>query len=645
MGQNIVEKVMAAHRVSGSLTPGSEVAITIDHTLIQDATGTMALLQFEAIGVPRVKTKRSVAFVDHNTIQPGFEGMDDQLFIESACRRFGLYFSRAGNGICHQVNLERFSVPGETLLGADSHTTTCGGVGMLAIGAGGLDVAVAMAGGAFHVTMPRVVRVELTGALCPWCSAKDVILEILRRMTVSGGRGKALEFSGPGVKTLSATERATITNMSTELGSLTAIFPSDEATRRYFRAQGRESEWRELKAGPDATYDEEMTLDLSTIEPLVARPHSPDNVVPVTEVAGQPVDQVAIGSCTNSSLEDMMKVAAILHGGVIPPGVSLVVSPGSRQVLLELVKNGTLGDIIGAGARLLECSCGPCIGMGQAPRSGGVCLRTFNRNFQGRSGTADALIYLVSPETAAVSALRGVITDPRDLGDPPTIAVPEHFLIDDRMILPPAPAGETVEIVRGPNIKPLPLFEPLPERLEGEVLITVGDNVTTDHILPGGAQIIPLRSNIPAISRYVFTNIDPDFANRAQTRGGGFIVGGANYGQGSSREHAALAPRYLGIRAVLARSFSRIHRANLINVGIVPLEFPDQDDLNRFSPGDRLRMADLNRHIRSGNTIAVENVTRKFVATARLDLSERLRDILLAGGLLAYTREKTEPSK
>ena len=642
MGQNIVEKVMAAHRVSGSLTPGSEVAITIDHTLLQDATGTMALLQFEAIGVPRVKTKRSVAYVDHNTIQPGFEGMDDQLYIESACRRFGLYCSRAGNGICHQVNLERFSVPGDTLLGADSHTTTCGGVGMLAIGAGGLDVAVAMAGGAFHVTMPQVVGVKLTGALAPWCSAKDVILELLRRMTVSGGRGKALEFGGSGVATLSSTGRATITNMSTELGSLTAIFPSDEVTRRYFRAQRRESEWRKLEADPDATCDEEMTVDLSTIEPLIARPHSPDNVVPVTEVAGQRVDQVAIGSCTNSSLEDMLKVAAILHGKAIPSGVSLVVSPGSRQVLLELVQNGALGGMIGAGARLLECSCGPCIGMGQAPCSGGVCLRTFNRNFQGRSGTPDALVHLVSPETAAASALRGVITDPRDLGDPPDITVPEHFLIDDRMILPPAPVGETIEIARGPNIKPLPLFEPLPERLEGEALIKLGDNVTTDDILPGGARILPLRSNVPAISRYVFANIDPDFANRTETRGGGFILGGANYGQGSSREHAALAPRYLGIRAVMARSFSRIHRANLINVGIIPLEFPDEEDLNRFSPGDRLRMTELNRHIRSGNTIPVENVTRNVVATARLDLSDRLRDILLAGGLLAYTREGTQ---
>ncbi len=629
---------MEAHLVSGALNPGSEVGITVDHTLIQDTTGTMALLQFEAMDVPRVRTKRSVAYVDHNMVQIGFESMDDHLFIESACRKFGLYLSRAGNGICHQVNLERFSVPGDTLLGADSHTTTGGGVGMLAIGAGGLDAAVAMGGGPYYLTMPQVLKVELVGELPPWSSAKDIILELLRRMTVSGGRGKVLEFGGPAVKTLSATQRATITNMSTELGALTGLFPSDGATRRYFRAQGREEEWRELKADPDAPYDEEIALDLSTIEPLLARPHSPDNVVPVREEQGRKVDQVAIGSCTNSSLEDMLKVAAILRGRMIPPGGSLIISPGSRQVLLELTRKGALGEMIAAGARILECACGPCVGMGQAPCSGGVCLRTFNRNFPGRSGTPDALVYLVSPETAVASALNGAITDPRDLGEPVSITMPKRFLVDDRMIIPPAAGGEDVEIIRGPNIKPLPQFEGLPEGLEGEVLLNLGDNVTTDEILPGGARILSLRSNIPAIARYVFAGIDPEFASRAQARGGGFIVGGKNYGQGSSREHAALAPRYLGIRGVIALSFSRIHKANLINFGILPLEFVQEQDRDRFSPGDRLRIENLFPLIQGGKPLSLMNATRGFVAKTRLDISPRQREILLAGGLLAYSR-------
>jgi aconitate hydratase len=628
MGRNIVEKIMEAHLVSGTLNPGSEVGIAIDQTLIQDPTGTMALLQFEALGIPRVRTKRSVAYIDHNTLQVGFENMDDHLFMESACRKFGLYLSRAGNGICHQVNLERFSVPGDTLLGADSHTTTGGGVGMLAIGAGGLDVAVAMGGEPFYLTMPQVLKVELMGELPPWSSAKDVILELLRRMRVSGGRGKVLEFSGPGLKTLSATQRATITNMSIELGALTAIFPSDEATLHYFRAQGREDEWRELRADYDATYDEEVVLDLSRIEPLLARPHSPDNVVPVREDQGRKVDQVAIGSCTNSSLEDMLKVAVILRGQVIPPGVSLVISPGSRQVLRDLAESGALGELIAAGARILECVCGPCIGMGQAPCSGGVSLRTFNRNFRGRSGTPDALLYLVSPETAAASALRGVITDPRDLGEPVKITLPERFLVDDRMIIPPAPEGEEVEIIRGPNIKPLPQFEPLPEVLEGEVLLILGDNVTTDDILPGGAKILPLRSNIPAISRYVFVNTAPEFMSRAEERGGGFLLGGKNYGQGSSR------------RGVIAQSFSRIHKANLINFGILPLEFVHEEDLMRFSPGDQLRLRNLIHLLREEEDLPLENLTQEFMAETRLDLSPRLREILLAGGLLAHSREK-----
>jgi aconitate hydratase len=640
MGKNIVQKIMESHLVSGTLDPGNEVGITVDHTLIQDATGTMALLQFEAMGMSRVRTKRSVAYADHNTLQTGFESMDDHLFIESACRKFGLYFSRPGNGICHQVNLERFSVPGDTLLGADSHTTTCGGVGMLAIGAGGLDVAVAMAGGPFYLTMPQVLKVELIGELPPWSTAKDVVLELLRRMSVSGGRGKVLEFSGPGVETLSATQRATITNMSIELGALTAIFPSDEETHRYFRAQGREGEWQEVRADPDASYDEELVVDLGKIEPLLARPHSPDNVAPVREEQGRKVDQVAIGSCTNSSLEDMLKVAAILRGRVIPPGVSLVISPGSRQVLRELADSSSLGDMIAAGARILECACGPCVGMGQAPCSGGVCLRTFNRNFRGRSGTQDALVYLVSPETAAASALHGMITDPRDLGKPVSLALPKRFLVDDRMIVTPAPEGEEVEIIRGPNIKPLPRFEPLPDVLEGEVLLKLGDDITTDDILPGGAKILALRSNIPVISRYVFARTDPGFVSRAGERGGGFVLGGKNYGQGSSREHAALASRYLGIRGVIAQSFSRIHKANLVNFGILALELAHDEDLARFSAGDRLRIKNLIQLLQQGKSPLLENTSKGFVVETRLDLSSRLREILLAGGLLAYSRGK-----
>ncbi|UCG65863.1 MAG: aconitate hydratase [Deltaproteobacteria bacterium] len=647
MAKNIVHKILEAHLVSGTLNPGSEVGISIDHTLIHDATGTMALLQFEALGIPRVKTKRSVAYIDHNTLQTSFENMDDHRFIESACRKFGIYVSRPGNGICHQVNLERFSVPGDTLLGADSHTTTAGGVGMLAIGAGGLDVAVAMAGGPFYLSMPRVLKVELKGALPPWSSAKDVILEILRRLTVSGGYGKILEFAGAGVKSLSATERATIANMSIESGAFTAIFPSDEVTRRYFQAQARGEDWQRLEADRDAVYDEEMVLDLSSVEPLIAKPHLPDNVVPVKEVAGKPVDQVAIGSCTNSSLEDMLKVASILKGHVVPPGVSLIVSPGSRQVLLELAERGALSQMIAAGARILESTCGPCIGMGQAPCSKGVTLRTFNRNFKGRSGTADALIYLVSPETAAASALRGVIADPRDLGDPVAATLPERFLVDDSLIMPPRPEERETEIVRGPNIQPLPRFDALPEELEGEVLLMAGDNITTDDIIPGGSKILPLRSNIPAISRYVFSQIDANFVNRAEQRGGGFILAGRNYGQGSSREHAALAPRFLGVRAVLAQSFARIHRANLINFGILPLEFVNEDDLKRFSPGDQLRIGNLIALLAEGKTLLLENVTQGFVVETYLDLSQRLREVILAGGLLEYTREnsKTGPQE
>jgi len=643
MGRNIVHKIMEGHLVSGNLAAGSEVGISIDNTLIHDATGQMALLQFEALGLPRVRTRRSVTYTDHNTLQIGFENMDDHTFLSSASRKFGLHYSRAGNGICHQINLERFSVPGDTLLGADSHTTTAGGVGMLAIGAGGLDVAVAMAGGPFYLTMPQVLKVELKGKLLPWSSAKDVVLEILRRLTVSGGRGKILEFAGPGMETLSATQRATIANMSIETGALTAIFPSDEITRRYFISQNREEDWREIQADREARYDEEMFVNLSEIEPLVARPHSPDNVVPVRVEQGLPVDQVAIGSCTNSSLEDMLKVAAILQGRFVPPGVSLVIAPGSRQVLRDLTAASALADMLAAGGRLVETACGFCNGVGQAPRSNGVSLRTSNRNFPGRSGTADANLYLVSPETAAASAIHGLITDPRTLGQPIEINLPKQFMVDDRMIVPPVREGEEVEIIRGPNIAPLPQFEGLPDELEGELLLTLGDNITTDDILPAGAHILSLRANVPAISRYIFSHIDPHFAARAHAAGTGFILGGQNYGQGSSREHAALAPRYLGVRAVITESYARIHRANLINFGILPLEFVHKEDLKRFSAGDQLRIRNLITLLGEGRKFPLENVTQGFVVETRLDLSPRLREILLAGGLLAYIREKGKP--
>ncbi len=637
MGQSIVHKIIESHLVSGKPEPGGEIGLRIDQTLLQDATGTMALLEFEALGAGRTKAKKSVAYVDHNTLQTGFENMDDHLFIESACRRFGLFFSRPGNGICHQVHLERFAAPGDTLLGADSHTTTSGGVGMLAVGAGGLDVAAAMAGQPFYLTMPRTLNVKLSHRLPPWSAAKDVILELLGRLSVSGGRGKILEFSGQGVKSLSATQRATIANMSLELGALSAVFPSDEVTRRFFEAQDRVEEWRPIEAEAGAEYDEEMIVDLRAIPPLLARPHSPDNVVPVSEEAGRAVDQVAIGSCTNSSLEDMLKVAAMLKDRVVPPGVSLVISPGSRQVLQELATRGALSDMIQAGARILECACGPCIGMGQAPRSGGTSLRTFNRNFKGRSGTADAEVFLVSPETAAASALTGVITDPRDWGAPPRIDLPERFIVDDRLIIPPSPDNKAA-LIRGANIKPLPRFEPLPDVLEGELLLVLGDDVTTDDILPGGTKILPLRSNIPAISRHLFSGLDKDFASRAEAKGGGFIAAGQNYGQGSSREHAALAPRHLGLRAVMARSFARIHKANLVNFGILPLEFQDAADLKKLAPGDRLCLSDLIQSLEQADHVVVENLTQKVKIRLRLDLHPRLRHVILAGGLLASAR-------
>ncbi len=636
MGQNLVQKIIAEHLMTGTMKLGAEIGIRMDQTLLQDTTGVMALLQFEALGIPRVKTKRSVTYVDHNTLQIGFENMDDHRFLESASRRFGLFHSRAGNGICHQVNLERFSAPGETLLGADSHTTTAGGVGMLAIGAGGLDIAVSMAGEPFTLTMPAVLNGVLTGHLPAWSSAKDIALEILRRLGVSGGRGQILEFSGEGVETLSVPQRATIANMSTETGAFTAIFPSDPITRKFFEGQQREQDWRELQADPDARYDSEMLIDLRTLEPLMARPHSPDNVRPVRSEEGRPIEQVAIGSCTNSSLADMLMVAGVLRGKVIPPGVSLIVAPGTRQVLRELVRRGALEDMIAAGARVVEVACGFCVGLGQAPCSGGISLRTSNRNFSGRSGTTDAQVYLVSPETAAVSALTGKITDPRNFGAPMAIEVPERILVDDRMIIPPAEESEPVEIIRGPNISPLPRFDPLPDLLEGKVLLCIGDNITTDDIMPAGAQIMSLRSNIPAISRYVFQRIDPDFVNRAETAGVGFIIAGQNYGQGSSREHAALAPRFLGLRAVLAQSYARIHKANLINFGILPLEMPDGAKPDLFAPGDTLRLARLKDQIQKGKEILVENVTRNIAIKTQLTVSPYRREVLLAGGLLAY---------
>ncbi|GAW91304.1 aconitate hydratase [Calderihabitans maritimus] len=644
MGRNLVHKILENHLVAGELEPGKEIAIKIDQTLTQDATGTMAYLQFEAMGVPRVRTKLSVSYVDHNTLQTGFENADDHLFLQTIASKYGIYFSRPGNGICHQVHLERFGVPGQTLLGSDSHTPTAGGLGMLAIGAGGLDVAVAMAGGAFYLPMPRVVNVRLKGRLQPWVSAKDVILELLRRLTVKGGVGKIMEYSGEGVATLSVPERATIANMGAELGATTSIFPSDEVTREFLRAQGREEVWVELKADPDAEYDEVIEIDLSTLEPMVAQPHSPDAVAKVKDVGKIPVNQVAIGSCTNSSYTDLMRVASILRGKVVHPNVSLVISPGSRQVFTMLAQNGALADLIAAGARILEATCGPCIGMGQSPPSGGVSVRTFNRNFPGRSGTPDAKVYLASPEVAAATALTGVLTDPRELGEPIEIEMPKKFFIDDRMILPPAENPEKVEIRRGPNIKPLPINQPLSQSISGPVLIKVGDNITTDHIMPAGAKILPLRSNIPAISQYVFSGIDPEFASRAKAAGSGIIVGGHNYGQGSSREHAALAPMYLGIKAVLAKSFARIHKANLINFGIIPLTFMNEEDYENIRQEDKLEIPDVAEQLTKGRELLVKNLTQGTTFRVLHDLSPRQIEIIQAGGLLNYTRNKAGES-
>ena len=642
LGYTIAQKIIKAHLLSGEMTVGSEVGLKIDQTLTQDATGTMAYLEFEAMGVPRVKTERSVAYIDHNTLQTGFENADDHRFIQSVAKKHGIYYSRPGNGICHQVHLERFGIPGKTLIGSDSHTPTGGGIGMLAMGAGGLDVAVAMGGGAYYITMPKMVRINLSGKLQPWVSAKDVILEVLRRMTVKGGVGKIVEYGGEGVKTLSVPERATITNMGAELGATTSIFPSDEITRSFLKAQGRENDWSPLQPDEDAVYDEVLEIDLSSLKPMAACPHSPDAVKAIEEIGPQKVDQVCIGSCTNSSYLDLMRVAAILKGKTVCESVSLSIAPGSKQVYNMLAQNGALADLIAAGARILECACGPCIGMGQSPNSKGISLRTFNRNFEGRSGTADGQIYLVSPETAAASAITGVFTDPRTLGDPADIELPEEFLINDNMVVDPAPVEEmdSVEILRGPNIKPFPTTEPLADTIEAKALLKVGDNITTDHIMPAGAKILPYRSNIPYLSNFCFGVCDKEFPERCRKEGKGIVIGGSNYGQGSSREHAALVPLYLGVKAVIAKSFARIHCANLANAGILPLVFADESVYDKIDQMDELEIADARRQIDEGGKVVVRNVTKGFDFETEAVLSERQRAIVLAGGLLNYTREQ-----
>jgi aconitate hydratase len=639
MGRNLVQQIIDAHRVAGEPIAGKEVAIRIDQTLTQDATGTMAYLQFEAMGVPRVKTSLSVSYVDHNMLQTGFENADDHRFLQSIAAKYGIYFSRPGNGICHQVHLERFSIPGQTLLGSDSHTPTCGGVGMLAIGAGGLDVAVAMAGGPFYLVMPKVMLVRLHGRLRPWVAAKDVILEVLRRLTVKGGVGKILEYGGEGAGHLTVPERATITNMGAELGATTSIFPSDEETFVYLKAQGREGGWAPLQADRDAAYDEVLDLDLDVLEPMVARPSSPDNVCHISDVAGTKLAQVCVGICTNSSFSDLMTVAAILKGRTVHPDVSVTVTPGSKQVYTMIAANGALADLIASGARILESACGPCIGMGQVPPSGAASLRSFNRNFEGRSGAPNDRVYLASPEVCAASALAGEIVHPERLGAPVTITVPERFTLDDNLILAPLPDSERVEIIRGPNIKPVPLRGELPPTIEGVVLLKVGDNISTDHILPAGSKILPLRSNIPAISEYVFSRVDPEFARRARERGGGLVVGGSNYGQGSSREHAALAPAYLGVRGVIVKSFARIHRANLVNFGILPLLFVDERDYETLAQEDLLRIERIAERLRAGRELAVRNLTRDQEFRVRHDLTPREIEIVLAGGLLNYTKK------
>lgn len=641
MGYTIAQKIIKNHLLSGNMTVGSEIGLKIDQTLTQDATGTMAYLEFEAMGIDRVKTELSVAYIDHNTLQTGFENADDHRFIQSVAKKRGLRFSRPGNGICHQVHLERFGIPGKTLIGSDSHTPTGGGIGMLAMGAGGLDVAVAMGGGAYYITMPKMVRVNLTGKLQPWVAAKDIILKVLQIMSVKGGVGKIVEYGGEGVKTLSVPERATITNMGAELGATTSIFPSDDITRAFLKAQGREKDWIELSADDDAVYDEIIDIDLNELVPLAAMPHMPDNVKSCREIGKIHIDQVCIGSCTNSSLMDMLKVAAILKGKTVCPSVSLSIAPGSKQVLNMLALDGALSDMIDAGARILESACGPCIGMGQSPNSKGVSLRTFNRNFEGRSGTADAGIYLVSPEVAAASALTGVLTDPRELGEMPEIEMPDEFIINDNMIAMPASVedADSVEVMYGPNIKPFPKTEAMPEDITAKAVLKVGDNITTDHIMPAGAKILPYRSNIPYLSNFCFKQCDEKFAEHCKAAGKGIIIGGANYGQGSSREHAALVPLYLGIKVVITKSFARIHCANLVNAGIIPFTFANENDYDKISVNDELCLEEIRESIANGTDVTLKNLTTGESYKLDYQLSERQRDILLAGGLLDYTRE------
>ena len=637
MGDNLVYKILKSHIVEGELKAGEPISIKIDQTLTQDSTGTMAYLQLEAMGIDRVKTKRSVAFVDHNMLQQGFENADDHKFIQTVASKYGVYFSKPGNGICHQVFLERFSTPSETLIGSDSHTPTAGGVGMLAMGAGGLDVALAMGGGAYNINTPKVVKVNLEGKLNKMVASKDIILEVLRKLTVKGGVGKVFEYAGEGVKSLSVPQRATITNMGAELGATTSIFPSDERTLEFFKAQGREEDWIEFKPDADALYDDEITINLDELVPLAAGPHSPDNVKEVKEFGKIKVDQVAIGSCTNSSYEDLMKVAKILKGRKVNPNVSLVIAPGSRQVMEMIARNGALADIISAGARILENSCGPCIGMGQAPSTDAVSLRTFNRNFYGRSGTLSAKVFLVSPETAAVSAITGVLTDPTELDVDLTIDMPKRFLIDDSMILAPAPTNAEVDVVRGPNIKPFPVNKPLGNSVEGKVLIKVEDNITTDHIMPSNAKLLPFRSNIPYLSEFCFNTVDVEFPKRAKEYNGGFIIAGDNYGQGSSREHAALAPLYLGVKAVIARSFARIHKANLINNGIIPMEFKEESDYNSIDLVDDLVIDNVKRSLETG-TVKVKNVTKGIEFEVTVNLTEKEIDVINLGGRLNYVK-------
>lgn len=640
MGYTIAQKIIKSHLLSGEMTVGSEIALKIDQTLTQDATGTMAYLEFEAMGIPRVRTERSVAYIDHNTLQSGFENADDHRFIQSIAKKHGIWFSRPGNGICHQVHLERFGKPGKTLIGSDSHTPTGGGLGMLAFGAGGLDVAVAMGGGAYYINMPKMIKVELKGSLRPFVTAKDVSLELLRILSVKGGVGSIVEWGGEGIRTLSVPERATITNMGTELGATTSIFPSDEITEAFLKAQGRAEDYTPLASDPDAVYDRIIEIDLDKLQPMIACPHSPDNVVPVASLKGTKVHQVCIGSCTNSSLLDMLKVAALLHGKQISPDVSLSVSPGSKQVLSMLADCGALGDILASGARVLECACGPCIGMGFSPNSAGVSLRTFNRNFEGRSGTADAQVYLVSPETAVAAALTGEITDPRLLGEMPAVTMPESFKIDDSAVLAPAAEEDAadVEILRGPNIQKFPESHPVEDTMQLPLVLKVGDNITTDHIMPAGAKILPYRSNIPYLSQYCFGVCDKTFPERAKAAGASIVVGGSNYGQGSSREHAALVPLYLGVRCVIAKSFARIHAANLINAGILPLTFVNGEDYDKLKQEDVLVLTDVFAGMDSGSFSLQNKTTGETIALSG-SFTQRQKEILKAGGLLDYTRE------